>query len=346
MILDIISFITAWLTYFAIYSIVAITLNLEAGTAGIVNFGKVAFFGLGAYIGAIINTYLLLMAAGVDPYKCPPYTSEGVIELTRIAASEPGLVIGIFILSLVLSFLITGLFGYFLTYPIIRVGSGFVGFALLSVGEVLRAIYINTEFVGGIHGMLGIPQPFTWIRNPLISDLCYMVLTVFFFILTYMLAHRIINSPLGRSLRAIRDDDIAALCLGKDVPRMKSKILFISSGLTGVAGALYASYFSSVNPQMFVILITFNIWAMIIIGGLGNPLGSVLGALILSLIERILAFITPIIGGLPFSPDYLRPIIIGTLMVTVLIKYPRGMLPEKPIKTPAMELLKRISRRG
>lgn len=344
--IEILSFIMAWLIYFAIYAILAITLNLEAGTAGVVNFGKVAFFGLGAYIGAIVNTYLLLLLAGVDISKYPPYTAEGVIELGRIAVNNPILVLGVFALSLILAFLIVGIFGYLLTYPIIRVGSGFVGFTLLSVGEVLRAIYINSEFVGGVQGMLGIPQPFIWVGNPFISDLCYMVVALLFFALTYWLAYRLINSPLGRTLRAIRDDDTAALCLGKDVPRIKSMVLFISSGLSGVAGALYASYISSVNPQMFGMLVTFNIWAMIIIGGLGSPLGAIAGTFILTLIERVLAFITPLLGSLPFSSDYLRPIIIGLIMTIVLIRYPKGIFPEKPIKTPAIDVLRKTLQSG
>jgi len=345
-VIEILSFIMAWLIYFAIYAILAITLNLEAGTAGVVNFGKVAFFGLGAYIGAIVNTYLLLLLAGVDISKYPPYTAEGVIELGRIAVNNPILVLGVFALSLILAFLIVGIFGYLLTYPIIRVGSGFVGFTLLSVGEVLRAIYINSEFVGGVQGMLGIPQPFIWVGNPFISDLCYMVVALLFFALTYWLAYRLINSPLGRTLRAIRDDDTAALCLGKDVPRIKSMVLFISSGLSGVAGALYASYISSVNPQMFGMLVTFNIWAMIIIGGLGSPLGAIAGTFILTLIERVLAFITPLLGSLPFSSDYLRPIIIGLIMTIVLIRYPKGIFPEKPIKTPAIDVLRKTLQSG
>lgn len=330
--IDIASFLINWLIYFAIYAVLAVTLNLEAGLTGIVNFGKVAFFGLGAYIGTIINTYLLLVVSGINIAVAAPYTAEGVAVLSKIATSNPALVIGTFILSITISFIVTGVFGYLLTYPVIRVGAGFVGFTLLCVGEVLRAVYINTEFVGGTYGILGIPQPFAWVGNPFTSNIYYLLLVLTVLFSTYMVAHRIIESPLGRTLRAIRDDDIAALCLGKDVPKVKSKIFFLTSALSGVAGTLYACYISSVSPQMFVMLVTFNLWAMIIIGGLGNPLGAVTGALILTLIERVLLFITPLYGYLPFTPDYLRPIITGLIMTTTLIKYPRGLFPEKPPK--------------
>jgi len=339
--MEIISFLVNWLTYFAIYALLAITLSLEAGISGITNFGKVAFFGLGAYLGAVMNTYLLLAISGVDIGKAPPYTAEGVVALTRISASNPPLVVGVFTLSILVSFVVTGIFGYLLTYPIIRVGAGFVGFTLLCVGEVLRAIYINTGFVGGTYGMLGIPQPFIWLGNPILSSTCYLLLTTFILALTYTLTHRILNSPLGRTLRSIRDDDIAALCLGKDVPKIKSKIFFLTSGISGVAGALYACYVSSVNPQMFVTLVTFNVWAMIIIGGSESSIGATVGALILTLIERILPLTASFYGYLPFTPDYLRPVFIGLIMTITLIRYPRGLFPRKPpriIKTIVEEL--------
>ena len=330
--IDVIGFLINWLIYFAIYSMLAITLNLESGVGGITNFGKVAFFGLGAYIGALMNTYMLLAISGVDVSKAPPYTAEGVIALTRISISNPALVLGIFILSILVSFTVTGIFGYLLTYPIIRVGAGFVGFTLLSIGEVLRAIYINTEFVGGTYGMLGIPQPFMWINNTLLSNICYLLLSISILALIYIISHRILYSPLGRTLRSIRDDDIVALCLGKDVPKVKSKIFFLTSGLSGVAGTLYASYVSSVNPQMFVMLVTFNVWAMIIIGGSESPVGAVVGALILTLVERLLSLTASFYEYLPFTSDYLRPVIIGLIMTIVLVKYPRGLFPMKPPK--------------
>ncbi|MEM2021978.1 MAG: branched-chain amino acid ABC transporter permease [Zestosphaera sp.] len=330
--IDIASFLINWLTYFAIYAILAITLNLEAGISGVINFGKVAFFGLGAYLGAIMNTYLLLMISGIDIGVVTPYTAEGVAALSKITVSNPALVTGVFMLSVVISFIVTGAFGYLLTNPIIRVGAGFVGFTLLCVGEVLRAIYINTGFVGGTYGMLGIPQPFVWLGNPFLSSACYLLLVFTVFTSTYVVTYRIANSPLGRTLRALRDDDIAALCLGKNVPKIKSKIFFLTSALSGVAGTFYACYVSSVSPQMFVTLVTFNLWAMIIIGGRGSPLGAVVGAFLLTLIERVLLFITPLYGYLPFTPDYLRPVVIGLIMTSMLIKYPKGLLPEKPPK--------------
>lgn len=338
--IDILGFTIHWLTYFAIYAILAITLVLESGISGITNFGKVAFFGLGAYIGAIVNTYVLLALLGYDINTYTPFTAQGVSALSRIATSEPIAVITVFFASLVASFVITGLFGRLLIYPVIRVGAGFVGFTLLSIGEILRAIYINTPFLGGTYGMFGIPQPFAWLRNPMLSALCYLALILLVFLLIYVLVSRIYESPLGRALRAIRDDDAAALFLGKDVPRIKSWIFFLTSGLSGVAGTLYACYTGSVNPQMFVVLVTFSVWAMMIIGGWSSPMGAVLGAALLSLVDRLLQHITPIPWGIPFSADYLRPIFIGCIMIAILVKKPRGLISEKPSKI-TMSFLKR-----
>ncbi|MEM1638469.1 MAG: branched-chain amino acid ABC transporter permease [Desulfurococcaceae archaeon] len=344
--IDVLSFAIHWLTYFTIYAILAITLVLEAGISGITNFGKVAFFGLGAYIGAVVNTYTLLALLGYDVNTYTPFTAQGISVLSKIAASEPIIVIMIFFMSLAISFVITGLFGRLLIYPVIRVGAGFVGFTLLSVGEILRAIYMNTHFLGGTYGMFGIPQPFTWLRSPVLSALCYLAVTFSIFLSAYILVSRIHESPLGRVLRAIRDDDVAALFLGKDVPRIKSSVFFLTSGLSGVAGALYACYVGSVNPQMFVVLVTFNVWAMIIIGGSSSPMGAVLGAALLSLVDRLLQYATPVIGGVLFSADYLRPIFIGCIMIAILVKKPMGLLPEKPPKITAGFLRKALEEIG
>jgi branched-chain amino acid transport system permease protein len=164
--------------------------------------------------------------------------------------------------------------------------------------------------------------------------------------LTYVVVHRLVNSPLGRTLRAIRDDEIAALCLGKHVPRTKATILFIGSGFAGVAGVLLAYYLTSVNPNMFVPLVTFNVWAMIILGGIGNLRGSLLGAAIITFVDRALTFVTPQLGVAVISPDYLRWVVVGLLIVVVLLVNPKGLLPERPIKTPALDEIAKELRDG
>ncbi|MEM0026241.1 MAG: branched-chain amino acid ABC transporter permease, partial [Zestosphaera sp.] len=120
---------------------------------------------------------------------------------------------------------------------------------------------------------------------------------------------------------------------------IKATILFIGSGFAGMAGVLLAYYLTSVNPNMFVPAVTFNVWAMIILGGFGNLKGSLLGAAIITFVDRVLTFVTPQLGVTVISPDYLRWVIVGLLIVIVLLVNPKGLLPEKPIKTPALDVV-------
>jgi len=337
--IDLIGFAISWLTLFGIYAILSLTLNLESGTAGITNFGKVVFYGVGAYVAATITTYMTLILNGVDVGETPPYDVRGIVLLGELGSRNPLLNVGLLVLSVVVAFAAAGALGYILSYPIIRVGPAFVGFTLLSFGELLRVFLQHYEPVGGNKGLMAIPTPFGWVADSRLREVAYLGLVMGMLAVTYIVTYRLVNSPLGRTLRAVRDDEIAALCLGKHVPRIKATTLFIGSGFAGVAGVLLAYYLTSVNPNMFVPAVTFNVWAMIILGGFGNLKGSLIGAAVVTFVDRALTFVTPQLGVTLISPDYLRWVIVGLLIVVVLMVSPRGILPEEPIKTPALDIV-------
>lgn len=336
--IDVVGFLISWLTFLGIYGILAVSLNFESGTSGVTNFGKVFFYGLGAYIGAALTVYLFLLLSGVDTSKVSPFDIEGIVLLGELATKNPVLDIGLLLASLVLAFLVAGIVGYLLSYPIIRVGPAFVGFTLLSTGELFRIFVQHYEPLGGSKGIMSIPHPFAWVPNPTLRALLYLFVVLCLLALTYFVFRRLYNSPLGRTLRAVRDDEIAALCLGKHVPRLKAMVLFIGSGFAGMAGVLLAFYYSSINPDIFVPAVTFNVWAMIILGGMGNLEGSLLGAAIFTLFDRLLAFVTPQLGITIISPDYIRGFLVGFLIVVVLLFRPQGILKEGKIETPAWKV--------
>jgi len=336
--IDVVGFLISWLTFLGIYGILAVSLNFESGTSGVTNFGKVFFYGLGAYIGAALTVYLFLLLSGVDTSKVSPFDIEGIVLLGELATKNPILDIGLLVASLVLAFLVAGIVGYLLSYPIIRVGPAFVGFTLLSTGELFRIFVQHYEPLGGSKGIMSIPHPFAWVPNPTLRALLYLFIVLGLLALTYFVFRRLYNSPLGRTLRAVRDDEIAALCLGKHVPRLKAMVLFIGSGFAGMAGVLLAFYYSSINPDIFVPAVTFNVWAMIILGGMGNLEGSLLGAAIFTLFDRLLAFVTPQLGITIISPDYIRGFLVGFLIVAVLLFRPQGILKEGKIETPAWKV--------
>jgi branched-chain amino acid transport system permease protein len=345
-VIDVVGFLVSWLTLLGIYSILALTLNFESGVSGVTNFGKVLFYGVGAYTAAALTVYLVLILNGFDVGRTPPYSVEGIVALGQLAGQNPALNLALFALSLVLAFLAAGLLGYLLSYPILRVGPAFVGFTLLSSGELMRIFLQHFEPVGASKGLMSIPGPFAWVPEPRVRELAFLGVVLALLALTYVVLDRLVNSPLGRTLRAVRGDEVAALCLGKHVPRLKATVLFIGSGFAGVAGALLAYYLTAVNPGMFVPAVTFNVWAMIILGGMGNLRGSLVGAALLTLFDRLLTFLTPQLGITVISPDYVRWFSVGLLIVALLLLRPQGLLPEEPVKTPALEELEVALRGG
>ncbi len=335
---NVLGFLISWATFLGIYSILSISLNLEVGFTGIVNFGKVAFYAIGAYIAATVSTYTILMLYNI---RAAPYTTEGIIALGKYEYLNPFLDAGLFLLAIVLGFAISGIVGYLLTYPVLRVGPEFVGMTLLAFGELLRIFFQNYQPAGGSKGLMSIPHPLGWLRTPLIKDGLYTLIVLGFLVLIYLYSQKLVNSPFGRLLKAVRDDEVAALCLGKHVPRVKATILFISSGFAGIAGVLMAFYLSAINPNMFMAVVTFNIWGMVILGGMANNLGAIVGAAILTFIDRALTFVTPNLGITIITPDYIRWMSIGLLITLVLLFWPRGMVPEKPVETPPLKLIKK-----
>ncbi|MEM2342338.1 MAG: branched-chain amino acid ABC transporter permease [Candidatus Bathyarchaeia archaeon] len=335
---DILNFLISWLTLFGIYAILALCLNMEIGYAGMANFGLVAFFGIGAFVTAYTSMSIFLSFYG---YNYPIYSLDAIIAIGKIAGKTPWLNFAVFLLSLILSFIIAGISGYLISYPTLRVGPAFLGITILSFGEMLRVFMKHFKPTGGASGILGIPHPFTWVPNPLIKNISFMTLTLVILAGVFVYFELLANSPYGRILKSIREDEIASLCLGKPVPKIKAELLFVASGLSGVAGALFAFYTGSVTPDMFITAVTFEVWSMVIVGGRGNNFGTILGTMIFTLLNRATAALNFIFPELLFDPNCIRWMITGALIVIILIYKPKGILPEKPIKTEAWKIFRR-----
>jgi branched-chain amino acid transport system permease protein len=333
---DILGFLISWIALFGTYAILSMSLNLEIGFTGMADFGKVAFYGIGAYLAATITAFTFLVVNGI---RYPLHSIEAIVALKECASKNPALNVGIFVLCLLVTFFITGAIGYLISYPTLRVGPAFLGITVLSFGELLRIFMRHFELTGGTKGLAGIPHPLAWISNPKLRDGIYSLIILAIMLLTYIVLENIANSPFGRIMRAIRDDEIAALCLGKHVPRVKASVFFLASGFAGIAGVLLAYYLGSVNPDMFVPAVTFNVWAMVIFGGMGNNKGAILGSAIITFVDRISFVINLLFPKAVVSPDYIRWMLIGVLILVTLMFKPQGLMPEVPIKTPAEEVV-------
>lgn len=330
----------SFLSYFGIFSILSLSLNLEYGFGGQPNFGKVAFYATGAFVAGVVASRFMPLIAGVAPSD--PFSPEGTMQRITITLSNPYAALMTFLIALFLAALIAGAFGYLVSYPAIRIREEwFLAMVLLVTGEIVRVVVRSyPPIVNGYNGVL-IPNPFGWLRDADLVSLAYMTLILALALGVYVFVNKLVNSPFGRLLKSMRDDQIAAKSLGKDIVKVRGQVLILGSALAGLAGVLYAYYSGYVNPDDFIPIRTFDVWVMVVLGGIANNRGALLGAAVMTAIDRgtqILAIQLQSFGGIA-ELNYLRYIIVGILMLSILMFRQKGILPEKPVKTPAYEVV-------
>ncbi len=294
--MPLINFLIYFLTMIGIYSVLAMSLNFQVGFTGLINFGQVAFFCIGAYTSS-----LLVVKAGAP------------------------LIVG-FLGGMALS----GLFGYIISIPTKSLKADYWAIATLAGGEVVRLIALNEqELTAGPFGVMTIPQPLKSLFSKDAYPLFYLLFVTACVGAVYLVLSLLTNSPFGRDLKAIRDEEDLCLSLGKNVQRLKLHAMVIAGVVAGLPGALFAHYITYISPENFQPIETFLMWAMIIVGGRGNHLGAILGAVVIQLFYVSTRFIG---GYVPFGSDFmsaLRMVIIGVLIVLFLLYRPEGLIKER-----------------
>jgi len=280
-----------------IYALLALGLNVIWGMAGMINLGLAGFFALGAYGSALITT-----ALG--------------------APIAVGVMVG---------FVVAATAGALLTLTTLRLRGDYLAIVSLGFAEVVRLIASNEIWLtNGTDGISGIPGPWRGELTPLQFNLLFCVIALGAVVVALLLTHRLRNSPFGRVLRGIRDDDVVVRVAGKSVNRFKVQAFAIGGGLMGVAGALYGHYTSFVAPDIFRPLITIYIFLALTAGGTGNNLGAVVGAFVVLVIlesTRFVADLAPWLGGAQVAA--VREIAIALVLILVLRFKPSGLLPER-----------------
>ena len=288
------------IVYIGIFGIISLSLNLEFGFAGLANFGKVAFFLVGAY------TYALLSQAGVPFYLC-----------------------------LVAGGLISAIFGLIVSLPALRLRADYLAIAVLAFGEILRLI-VKSEYwlARGDWGIRVLPI-FPWAGSHLAYRLENIGLVFFCLSICFVVVQLLANSPYGRAIRAIREDEVAAEALGKNRSKFKAQALMLGSAMAGIAGGLYAQYLQYVLPGMFIPMVTFTVWIMVLLGGPANNWGVLIGAVLVEVFDRGTNILKDYIV-LPVDPANFQYILFGALIILVLLYRPQGLLKESAIKTKAL----------
>ncbi|MBC8400868.1 MAG: branched-chain amino acid ABC transporter permease [Candidatus Marinimicrobia bacterium] len=271
-----------------IYIILAMSLNLVVGYTGLPAMGHAAFSAVGAY-----TSTLLALNYGLSPW-----------------------------IGLVCGAVFAGFFGAVIGIPALRLRGDYLAIATFGSGVIVYNIAKNwVSLTRGPMGLPGIPG-FSIFGFHLSSIWSYLLLVAAFVFLTYFILQRVVDSPFGRILRGIREDEIAVQAMGKDVNRHKILVFIIGAFFAGIAGSLYAHYITFIDPSSFTVMESITILLMVVFGGMGSLRGSFIGAAVLVILPEMLRFL-----GLPSSiAAPLRQMIYGLLLVLLMLKRPQGIL--------------------
>jgi len=294
-----IEFLIYLLTIIGIWGLLSLSLNVQFGLAGLINLGHIVFFMVGGYASAI-----LVMFHGWP------------MPLAWIAAMA-----------------ISALVGVIMTIPTATLRQDYWAISSLAFAEIIRFVLKNTpiqgDYIGASFGIPDIPQPLGDMLSTHGFYLFFLVLTLVLLALTYAVVEWITRSPYGRVLKAIREDDHVALALGKNVRSVRMRAMAIGGAIGGLAGAMFAHYNAFIQPNYFLPLETFLIWAMLLLGGKGNHLGAIVGTVVIELLYNSTRFLKDFIDIDQGVLSSARMVVIGILIILVVLYMPNGLVPEK-----------------
>lgn len=284
------SFAEAVVTFTAIYAMISLGLNLQWGQTGLVNLGQVAFFAVGAYATAI---------------------------LTNLGTPFP--------LAAAVSIALAAMLGIIVALVTPHLREDYLAIVTLGFAELVRLILLNEKEIGnGPNGINAIPQPWHSASTQQYG-LTFAALTVVVLAVVFWFSERVRMAPLGRLLKAIREDDSVVSAIGKPVLAFKVEAFSLGAAMAGLAGSFYAVYLTFIAPEMFTATVSIYVLVAVLISQRGSNVGTLVGA----------AFVSLLLEGSDFVKDYIpfgsgvqiaaaRIIIMGAVLIAVvLLRYRR-----------------------
>lgn len=312
--IGVLSYAVFFLSIASIMAIAVLGLNLQWGFTGLFNGGIVAFFGAGAYALMVLGGPL--RSEGFGGFDLPyPVALLGGIAIAGLLAVVVGL-------------------------ATTRLRHDYLAIATFGVAIALESVVRNAQFLtGGARGLSGFERPFeSAVDSALAYNLLFLAAVLLSLGLVYALLETLLRSPFGRLLRAIRENERAARSLGKSPSGVRLIAFVLGSMIMGLSGALYATFYAFISPQDLQPILTFQIWAMLIVGGSGNNRGAILGTLLVWAVwvgsGWLLAAVAP--SQWQLYTGSIQYILIGALIVAALLWRPRGLLPETLITRPQL----------
>lgn len=293
-----------FVTFVGIYAVLALGLNLQWGFMGMFNIGIAAFFGVGAYAQAIVTT--------------PDSTNWlGGFGLPFIA-------------GLPVAMICSGALAFLVGLITLNLRADYLAIATIGIAEIVRLFLKNEDWLtNGVRGIWGIEKPYAG-AAPGAEPLIYMGVVLVAVLIVFLAVERARRTPWGRVLRAIRENEDTARAAGKDVVQFRLQAFVIGSMIMGLAGALYAPFFTFISPEAFdPLFATFLVWVMLVAGGSGNNYGAVLGAVVIWVVWSGTEELTrQLPAEMATQAGAIRLLLIGALLQVILLFRSQGILPE------------------
>ena len=312
--MDLLAYAAFFLTVALSYAVICLGLNLQWGQTGLFNVGVAGFVAIGAYVSALLTT-----PAAAD----------------RFGGFDMPIVVGWLGAALV-----TGFATLLLGAITIRLRADYLAIATFGTAVAVQLVLLNAQsLTGGPFGIGYIPRPFAASAgDPTVFGFTNLALTAAVVLGVYLALERLVRSPWGRVLRAIREDETAALALGKNAMSFRLQAFAIGGAIMGLAGAVQAHFIGFIAPDNYLPTLTFQIWAMLIVGGSGNNRGAILGAVLVWGLWAVSA--SAVSAFFPADQQArassLQIVMIGAALCAILLLRPRGLLGE--VKTVSRHL--------
>jgi branched-chain amino acid transport system permease protein len=309
---------TSWvrITNFAIlYVLLALGLNIVVGFAGLLDLGYIAFYAVGAYVYALL------------------------------ASPQFGLHLPFWVI-LPIGAAVAALFGVLLGTPTLKLRGDYLAIVTLGFGEIIR-IFLNNlsrpvNITNGPQGIAGI-DPFridgfslgssqSFLGLAFSAPVKYYYLLVLVALAVILVNLRLQNSRIGRAWEAIREDEVAARAMGINTRNLKLLAFAMGASFGGLAGGMFSAIQAFISPESFILVESIMVVSMVVLGGMGNIWGVILGALLLSFVPEVLRWtVTPLqellFGRLLIEPEVIRMLLFGLALVLVMLYRPAGLLP-------------------
>jgi branched-chain amino acid transport system permease protein len=306
MMINLVVYAAFFLTVALSYGIICLGLNLQWGQTGLFNVGISGFVAIGAYASALLTT-----------------------------PDAPGRLGGFgmpFFVGWLAGAALAGLVSLLTGVVALRLRADYLAITTFGIATAIHLVALNAEsLTGGPFGIGFIPRPFSGFETrPLIFNAANLLLLAGITVIVFIGLERLVRSPWGRVLRSIREDETAAVSLGKNANYFRLQAFGLGGAFMGLGGAIQAHFIGFIAPDNYLPILTFQVWAMLIIGGSGNNRGAILGSVFVwALWSASGAMISELV-----SPEHqaraaaLQIVMIGIVLAAILVLRPRGILGE------------------